>query len=148
MMEMKVFIEQIESQEKEIIIRCNGVDEEVNYLKSVIESLGQRLIGQEDGETVFLKPGEIYYFEYVDYYVFAYTRNKCYKISYSLEKLEKMYQYLGYMRCSKSMIINMNFVDRLKSTMGNRIVATLENGEKVMISRHFAKLLRAYLKSE
>ena len=41
---------------------------------------------------------------------------------------------------------NIYRIDHLKSEPGNRILATMENGEKVMISRKYAKGLRQILK--
>ena len=50
------------------------------------------------------------------------------------------------------MIINLNRVSALKSLSSNRIDATLENGEHIMISRRYAsdfrKLLRGYKQDE
>ena len=54
----------------------------------------------------------------------------------------------GFFRCSKSMVINVCHVDRLKSESGNRIDAQMGNGEHVMISRRYAKALRRILKGE
>ena len=58
----------------------------------------------------------------------------------------------SFFRCSKSMIINLNRVSALKSLSSNRIDATLENGEHIMISRRYAsdfrKLLRGYNRDE
>ena len=45
------------------------------------------------------------------------------------------------------MIINLDFIDKFETTMGNRIVATLENDEEVIISRYYAKQLRTYLRT-
>jgi len=46
------------------------------------------------------------------------------------------------------MILNLRHVKKFKSSMGNRIIATLDNEENVIISRHYSKILRAYLKEE
>lgn len=44
------------------------------------------------------------------------------------------------------MILNLYKISFLKSEPGNRIRATMENGEQVMISRRYAKELRQILK--
>ncbi|MFA9378935.1 MAG: LytTR family DNA-binding domain-containing protein [Lachnotalea sp.] len=145
---IKVIIEHSNDYEKQFIIKCSDVDEEVENIKLLVESYGERLEGRLGDEIVFIKPAEIYYFEYVDYNVFAYTSNNVYKIAHSLDKLEKTYAYESFFRCSKSMIINLNHVEKLKSIMGNKIIATLDNNEEIIISRHFSKMIRAYLKAE
>ncbi len=143
---MKVRIDSKEENENEIIIRCKEVNSEVLEIKSLLESRYNKILGIMEGEKYFLKPSEIYYIEYVDSKTFAYTKDKIYSISYSLEKLEEFLGGQGFFRCSKSMILNINYVEKFKSSMGNRIIATLDNGENVIISRHYAKILRAYLK--
>ena len=55
---------------------------------------------------------------------------------------------LRYFRCSKSMIINVNKVEMLKSMPSNRIDATLVSGEHIIISRTYASDFRKLLKGE
>ena len=106
------------------------------------------MIGMLNGEKYFFYPSEIYYIEYVDNKTFAYMKEKVYIIAYSLEKLEQILDKQTFFRCSKSMILNLRHVKKFKSSMGNRIIATLDNEENVIISRHYSKILRAYLKEE
>ena len=42
-------------------------------------------------------------------------------------------------------MINLHHIRSLKSQPGGRIQATLETGEKLMVSRHYAPLLRERL---
>ena len=51
-----------------------------------------------------------------------------------------------FFRCSKSMIINIDKVERLKSLSSNRIDATMEGGEHILISRTYASEFRRILK--
>lgn len=147
---MKVIIEQIESHEneKEFVIRCKEIDEDVLQIKKLIEAYGIRLEGKLNHESFFIRLPDIYYFEYVEYYVYAYTRDLVYKVAYSLERLEALYSKDGFFRCAKAMLVNLEHVEKLKSIIGNKIVATLDNKEEIIISRHYSKLLRAYLKAE
>lgn len=145
---MKVIIEYIQEKEKQFVIRCNERDKEVEKIKALVESYSQRLEGKIENETLLLYLMEIYYFEYVDYNVYAYTKDNVCKISSSLEKLEESYVNEDFFRCSKSMIINLNYVSKFKSIIGNKILATLDNEEEIIISRHYAKRLRKFLKAE
>ncbi|MBR6396195.1 MAG: LytTR family transcriptional regulator DNA-binding domain-containing protein, partial [Lachnospiraceae bacterium] len=54
----------------------------------------------------------------------------------------------SFFRCSKSMIINVGRVASLKSLPSNRIDATLENGEHIIISRRYAAEFRRFLKGD
>lgn len=145
---MKVNIQHSENDELEVIIKCKEVNEEVQKIIDFIEIQVQRISGTIDGETHLLNPMEIYYFEYVDGKVFAYTKELICKIMLSLDYVEKSFEQLGFFRCSKSMVVNINFIDKLQSIIGNRIVATLSNGEEIVVSRHYAKVFRACLREE
>jgi DNA-binding LytR/AlgR family response regulator len=103
-------------------------------------------IGMVEGKHVLFSPGDVLYLESVDKATFAYTNVAVMKIAYSLNDLELRFSEQGFFRCSKSMIVNIYQMDSLKSESGNRVLATLTNGEQVMISRHYAKELRAILK--
>lgn len=59
-----------------------------------------------------------------------------------------MLKQKGFFRCSKSMVINIYRINKLKSMSGNRIDVTMDNGEHVIISRRYAKELRSTLKGE
>jgi len=158
---MKIQVEYAEVEETEIHIWCrenqkaehtesyhSESEEEVRELLEYLENRKFRINGNLDGEIYPLNPKDIYYFEYVDAKVFAYTSDKVYRISISLDNLEKMLELQAFFRCSKAMIVNLKHIERFKSVMGNRIIATLENQEEVIISRHYAKLLRGYLKED
>lgn len=143
---MNIRVEHTENNEKEIIIRCREEDEEVQQIKSLLEFKYQKLTGICESQTYLFLPSEVYYFECVDNKVYAYLKEMVCSVTYSLEKLEKLLEYQQFFRCSKAMILNMNYIEKFESAIGNRITATLENGEVVVISRHYAKILRAYLK--
>ena len=143
---MNIRVEYTQNNEKEIIIRCREEDEEVQQIKALLEFKFQKLSGSCDGQTYLFRPSEVYYFECVDNKIFAYLQDNVCSVTYSLEKIEKLLEYQEFFRCSKAMILNMNYIEKFKSEMGNRITASLANGEDVVISRHYAKMLRAYLK--
>lgn len=63
----------------------------------------------------------------------------------TLAEAEQMLAESGFFRCNKSMVLNVDRVIAVKSEMGNRINATLDNGEHVMISRHYARAFRELL---
>ena len=143
---MKLRIEQTDVLETEIVIRCKEIDEDVKKIQELIEAKDKKLLVTREKETCFVSCHSIYYFEYVEHKVFAYLKDQVYETSMSLEKLEVFLEE-GFFRCGKSMIINLDVVDKFETTMGNRIVATLENQEEVIISRHYAKQLRTYLRT-
>ena len=143
---MKLTMKQITEGEDEVIIRYRQMNDEVEAVASIVQSSGKRIEGYEDGRQLFLLPEQIYYFESVDGTTYAYLKDMVCKVNDSLERLAIRYEDRGMFRCSKSMVINIYTISYLKSETGNRICATMENGEKVMISRRYARILRQILK--
>ena len=92
-----------------------------------------------------ISPGEIHYLESVDERLFAYTKTQTLQVMMTLTEAEKLLSESGFFRCNKSMVLNVDRVIAVKSEMGNRINATLDNGEHVMISRHYARAFRELL---
>ena len=137
-------------EEAEAVIYCHERTEEISSVENYIRGLGIRLLGTCGEQSCYLKPEEVYYFEVVDGRTFAYLEEKVWQVGKTLEALENIFggsASLGFFRISKACIINLHHVEHFTSTMGNRIIATMENGEKVIVSRHFARLLRAYIKA-
>lgn len=136
-------------EEPEVIIYCNEENQEVKQLVRLIRAMDVRLTGSNENLSCSLRPEEIYYFESVDGRVFAYLEKKVWQVPHSLEGLERLLKAgsgSSFFRISKSCIINLDHVDHLTSMMGNRIMARMENGEEVIISRHYAGRFRDYLK--
>lgn len=88
------------------------------------------------------------YFEKVDEKTFAYTDGDVIQLDMSLYSIEIMLDDARYFRCSKSMIVNVSKVSKLKSLPSNRIDVTLTNGEHIIISRTYASDFRRLLKGE
>ena len=78
--------------------------------------------------------------------VFAYTKKDVVRLDGSLTTLMQDLNDDRFFRCSKSMIINIEKVDRLKSLSSNRIDATMESGEHILISRTYASEFRRTLR--
>ena len=94
---------------------------------------------------VFLRPGEVLYAESVEERVWLYCADAVWRTALTLAELESRYEALGFCRVSRSMVVNLHGIRQLKSCAGSRIEATMRNGEKVMISRHYGPLLRERL---
>ena len=74
--------------------------------------------------------------------------DKVIQLDLSLVTAELILDDEKYFRCSKSMIVNVGKVERLRSMPSNRIDATLASGEHIIISRTYAADFRRLLKGE
>lgn len=143
---MKLTMNRISDGEDEVIIRYREMNEQIEAIAGMVQGKGQKINAESEGQKALLRPEDIFYLESVDGATYAYLREKVYRISESLERFSLYYAGRGFFRCSKSMVINIYKIGHLKSESGNRIRATMENGEQVMISRKYAKQLRQILK--
>ena len=143
---MKITVEHCEAPENEVVLRCREVDAEMLWVLSLLRSGLQRLcVWDENRETTLLSPREVVYCESVDERTFVYTCKAVFQTALNLAELEGRYSELGLFRAGKSAVVNLHHIRSLKSRPGGRIEATLETGEKLMVSRHYAPLLRERL---
>ena len=143
---MKITVEHREGKENEVILRCREVDEEMLWVLSLLHSGMQKLCVWDDNKAaVLLSPGEMVYCESVEERTYVYTASAVLQTALSLAELEGRYAQIGYFRIGKGTLINLHRIRRLKSERGGRIEATVETGEKLLVSRHYAPLLRERL---
>lgn len=143
---MKITIETPEhGQEDEIIIRCAALDEELLQLIYRLKMGRELLPVFLDEQIVMLPLKEIYYFESVDNKVFAYSKKEVYEVRKKLYELEQAYTGQDFLRVSKSAIVHLAKISRLKPLFNGSFEAVLKNGEKIIISRQYAVAMKKKL---
>ena len=58
---------------------------------------------------------------------------------------EEKYENTDYIRISKSSIVNLNKIKSIRPDFGGKIIATMENNEKIYISRQYVPILKKKL---
>lgn len=143
---MKITVEHVDIEENEIVLRCKSIDDEMLHILSFLKSRSQKLCAFKDkNELILLSPDTVYYCESVDEKVFLYCENNVYETALNLSELENNYSSIGFLRVSKSMVVNLNKIKRLKSYTSGRIEVHMNNDEKIIVSRHYAPILRQKL---
>jgi DNA-binding LytR/AlgR family response regulator len=143
--QMQVILEKVNSREEEqAVIKAVEVTDEISGAIELLEGESKGFAVSREGKTYIIKASAVYYIESVDKKTFVYTKQGCYDCKYRLYELEVM---LGgyFMRCSKSMIINLKKVRNVKSQISGRIDATMLNDEVVVISRGYVKEVKRRL---
>lgn len=143
---MKVRLEQISQGEEEVIVRYREMSRQLEELLSLLRTPKQRLVGEKDGMQLVVDPAEILYIESVEGRTFLYTMQEVIRVEYTLAQLEMLLGSINFFRCSKSVILNIDKVKALKSLASNRIDATMQSGEHILISRTYASEFRKRLK--
>lgn len=135
-------IESEEFNDVEITIRCRGVDKPLERIIEQIRLYGFALQGKADGKTVFIHPAEIYYFESVDEKTFIYCKSNVYGSDLKLYEIEERLSNGNFSRISKSVIINICVIKAFKGMLNGKMEAVLDNGEKLIVSRHYVSALK------
>jgi len=99
----------------------------------------------DDGEEIILDPKEIYYLDHIDRKLFAYTSDGVYRLMNTLAVCEDMLWNYGFVRVSKSNLINIYKIRQLKPDMNMKVYASFDNGERICINRSYKKSFNEYL---
>ncbi|GFI41722.1 LytTR family DNA-binding domain-containing protein [Thomasclavelia cocleata] len=133
---MKIVIECEKDNQFEIVIRCNKIDDEVRKIISLFEDK-QFIIGKLDNRSYQIKIDNIYYFEVNEDRSFIYCKDKVYETNLRLYELEKQLDEQLFVRISKSIILNLNKLDSIRTLLNGRYEAVLINDERLIITRHY-----------
>lgn len=132
-------------KDTEIAISCNQLTPEIEKLLATLRMLDKQLTAVKDGETYLLDVSQIVYIESVDRKTFVYTRDAYFESQLKLYELEERLCECGFFRASKSCVVQMKYIKSLKADIDRKIRLTLENGEKIMVSRQYADGLKRKL---
>lgn len=143
---MKIHIhEDAQVKETEITINCNCKNEEVEKIIALLCMLEKKLTGSKEGQTYILDAINILYIDTVDKKTFFYTESDVYETPLKLYELEEQLVTSDFFRASKSCIINFNQIKSLKADIDGRILVTMNNDEKLFVSRQYAITIKQKL---
>lgn len=129
----------------EIIIKCPKASEEIHKMVSLLQNHEQKLLGKKDGMTSLIDKQDVLYFESVEKHCFIYTAADVYETDLKLYELEDRLTDAGFFRSSKSQILNIVKITSLCPDFGGRMEVIMENGERSVVSRQYAKRLKERL---
>ena len=145
---MKVTLQQISEGSEEDVIKYRQMTQRMISIVRYLEGQGEKVLAQKDGQQAVIGVSDILYLESVDGAVYLYTEKEICRLALTLTMFESLYAQEGFFRCGKSTVLNIYRIKRLTGMSGNRIDATMDNDEHIIISRRYAKQLRSILKGE
>jgi Response regulator of the LytR/AlgR family len=135
---MKLFVEQSEGlNEPEISVKYDVLDDRLEKILGYIRRNVFSLHGVKDGETKVISLDDVYYFDSTDERTFAYLESDVYECAMKLYELEQQLAGSNFVRISKSCIVNILKLQSVRPLINSRYEAKLENGEKLIINRHY-----------
>ena len=132
-------------QETEVNINCNQLTPDIERMISLLRVMDKKLTGVKNGQMYFLDSNQILYIETVDKKTFFYTGKDVYETPLKLYELEEQLSSHGFFRAGKSTIINFNQIKALKPDLDGRILVTMNNNEKLVVSRQYAVTIKQIL---
>ncbi len=138
---MKLIKRQVPHLEEDVITLeyiewTKDLEEICNY----IDGKERRITGYGENKEIYrIKLDEILYFEAVGELVFAYTMLRVYEIKMRLYQAEEIAKRNMILRVSKSFLVNLKMIENVRPALNGRFIATMINGEEVLISRQYAK---------
>ncbi|WP_297959788.1 LytTR family DNA-binding domain-containing protein [uncultured Ruminococcus sp.] len=143
---MRIIIEAPQPGDEDVVIvRCSSPDQRLISMLLSFRTANTELTGYLDEKIARLDYRDVYYFEANENRVFAYCNSDVYEVKYKLYELEELFSPLDFVRCSKSMIVNMEKIEYLSPLFSGKLEAHLKNGEKIVISRQYVHSLKVKL---
>ena len=129
----------------EVIVKCPRITADIRKIEALLYSYVKKLSCTKDGTTYLIDTRDVLYFESVDKQSFLYTESDVYELPQKLYEIEEMLSDAGFIRSAKSQILNTYKIVSLWPDFGGRIEVVMEGGEKLIVSRQYAKLLKERL---
>lgn len=138
-------------KEEKVDIHFTNMRPVIKQLIDTVKSERPTLSGRpadtdlDDGEEIILDAKEIYYLDHVDRKLFAYTKDGVFRIMNTLANCEEMLWNYGFVRVSKSNLINIYKIKQLKPDANMKVYASFDNGDRICINRSYNKSFKEYL---
>lgn len=144
--EMKISIKETpDIKETEVVIHCNKVDKAVEQIIAAVQTANGKITGTKDGTIYQIDTAKILYIEAVDRKTFFYTEEEIYESDKRLYVLENELRAQSFFRVSKAFIINLRKVHSIRPEFGSRLLLTMDNGERIIVSRQYAAIIKDVL---
>lgn len=134
-------------EEDEIIIKMAELDDDVlKMIRRLKDGVSKDTMAVYADESILMVPiRDILYFDATDNHVFAYTKDNCYETRKKLFEIEELLTTSSFLRISKNAIVNIKSIDHLSPEFNGRLIASLKNGEDIIISRGYVPGLKRKL---
>ncbi len=133
-------------KENYLEIHYGDMDKETKDMIAYLESTNV-LMGRDENESRLIKPEEVYYCEIVDRKCYAYLKEEVWKLEVGLAELVERYDMYGFVRISKSMVVNIHKVKQIEADLNMRMKLVLFNEETIVMNRNYRSEFFKKLKS-
>ena len=134
-------------KETELHVCKDSLDDEVRQIVSELHAMYDPVLNGTDelGNKCIIPPGEVVSFYAEKQKVYAIDSKGKYSISLTLQELEKKFESLGFIRISKSEIVNLRRIRSLDMSVTGTIKVIMKNGYETYTSRRNVARLKEML---
>lgn len=120
----------------------------VMQLAEKIRSLDIKIVGEEEEKSVYLSVQDIYYIESLERKTFIYTKDRVLRSNKKLYQLAEELSDFHFFQINKGCLLNIDVLVHVKTLFNSRLEATLDNGEKLIITRTYIPAVKKWLERE
>lgn len=117
----------------------------VNYIQSK-QTSPSRLFGLDNEQTILLEPAKIDYIYAAKRKVFAAIKGKRFEIRMKLYEAENLLASFQFMRFSKSVIGNLQNIERFELHFNGNLCVYFRSGNKEYINRKYVRAIKKKLR--
>ena len=124
-------------EENYLELHYDKIDEETNAVLDRLRDTLRYIEGVSEDKRVSVAVTDIYYIETVDRKTFAYTKDMCVEIKEALRDIIEEFAKVGFVRISKSTVVNIYKIKKLQGDLNMRVIIFLKNDEKLVMNRSY-----------
>jgi DNA-binding LytR/AlgR family response regulator len=124
-------------EENYLELHYDKIDEETNAVLDRLRDTLRYIEGIFEDKRVTIAVTDIFYIETVDRKTFAYTRDMCVEIKEALRDIIEEFANVGFVRISKSSVVNIYKIKKLQGDLNMRVMIYLKNDEKLVMNRSY-----------
>ena len=140
-----IMCEQQNLEEPEVTVAYREMTKSVKSVADYVQYVDQTILCKKENEECGVLINDIFYLESVDKKVFVYCEKEVFRSNYKLYELEKMLSQAGFVRVSKSVVLNVEKLTGIKTLVNSKLEAKLSNGESVYVTRKYLKDIKTEL---
>jgi DNA-binding LytR/AlgR family response regulator len=127
----------------EVTIKGQSTHPEIQKLKRLFQQFQGTTVAKKDDNQFRLNLQEIYYVESQEEKTIIFTKDDSYLSTLKLYEIESWGD--PFVRISKSVILNFQYLQSFKPLFNSKLEATLTNGDRVEVSRNYLPIIKAKL---
>jgi len=123
-------------EEDSITISVREMTENVSRILNILKGATTLKVHQ-DGKIHILPTSEIFYIESVDHKTFVCTDTNLYQSKLKLYELSDTLDADSFLYANRQTLLNVNKIMSFAPSSNRRLLVTLTNGDKILISRQY-----------